>query len=86
MTDAKCAEDKFDWIVSRLGEGHTIRLSTSLRVVEITPGTWDKWQKKIGYPPVKTVNGSLYLARGKHWDCADYCHLTAGALEYGGSA
>ena len=64
--------DKLEWIKSDLATGRTVYVSTSLRALKITP----KYLASIN-SVVKATAKSLYISRGKSWDCADYCQLTA---------
>lgn len=82
MTERKTASAVLKWIEDRIAEGRTVYISTALKVIEISPKTYSKWQKS-GSDLFKLSNNDddLYIARGKNWDCiwnkAFGCRFTA---------
>lgn len=70
------AQERLTKIEGLLKSGTTIYISTCLKSICVTPKTMEKW-KKLGIPLFKASEKSLYVARGKNYDCIDYCKITA---------
>lgn len=68
--------ERLQWIRDHIDNGRTIVIATAFRAIEIAPKTWARWEKS-GAPLFKATAKSLYIARGKSWDCIDYCQITA---------
>lgn len=69
------ATDKYVAIMDALMAGKTVYLSTHLKAITITQKGVDQWAA-VGRPLLKVIGKSLYVARGKSYDCADYCAIT----------
>lgn len=69
------ATDKYVAIMDALMAGRTVYLQTSLKAIKISQRNVDQWAN-VGRPLLKVVGKSLYVARGKSYDCADYCAIT----------
>ncbi len=68
---------KLAWINESLQAGRTVYLSNHLKSIAVTPKTILRW-KAAGQELFKTdTKGSLYIRRGKAWDCIDYTALRA---------
>jgi hypothetical protein len=53
-------------ILSHLSKGGAVQISTALKAFILKPKHKDR---------IKLQGESLYIARGKRWDCIDYCHF-----------
>ena len=73
MTDA---QKKLDWITEQVNAGRTVVIGTHYKAWEINKRTFDRFDK-AGSQLFKTDTKSLYMARGKNWDCIDYCSIRA---------
>ena len=69
------AQEKFEKLTAYLNEGKNIYLQTHLKTTKITKKNLDNWAAS-GRPLLKVNGKSLYVARGKHYDCIDYCQIT----------
>ena len=70
------ANTKMEKIMDIIRQGGAITISTHLKHIEVNSKTVAKFAK-INAQIFKTVNDSLYIARGKNWDCIDYAKITA---------
>lgn len=61
-------ESAFDFINEQIKNNRTIFIATALKVIKVTPTTFAKWEKS-GHKLFDLVNGELWIARGKQWDC-----------------
>ncbi len=63
------ATEKLSWIKSHLAAGHTIQITTYLRVTRYTAKHAEMFR----------VDGTnaLVVQRGRHWDCIDHCKISA---------
>ena len=77
MNERERAPSKLAWIKDRLAEGMTVYVTTHTRSTRVTPKDAQSWVDdgrelfKLGH------NGTLLMARGKRYDCIDYCGLGA---------
>lgn len=62
------AAEKLNWIIDKLDKGMTVYFTTHLRSVAV---------KAKHKSMLKATSKSLYIQRGKSWDCVDYCKITA---------
>lgn len=62
------AEKKLAWILDRLSEGRTVYITTALRSTAF---------KQRHKDMLRVKGDSLYMQRGKNWDCVDYCKISA---------
>lgn len=69
------ATDKFRTIEAALSLGVTVNLSTYTRVIAVTPKTAAKFAAAKA-PLFKVSGESLFVARGRSFDCADLCAIT----------
>ena len=69
------ATTKLAEIVKTIESGKTVTISTAWKAWEITPRTWAKWVAS-GHSLLKVKGESLYMARGKAYDCIDLCKFT----------
>lgn len=69
------AQEKLAMIQQGLTWGATVYVTTYTRAIRITPKTARKWEA-ARLPLFKVQGDSLYLARGKHFDCIDYAGIT----------
>ena len=67
-------EDTLKRIISHTNNGGTVFICTHLRAVKINKNVVSKWEKS-GYDLFKIKNGSLFMARGKNFDCIDFCKI-----------
>jgi len=70
------AAETLAWITDALASGKTIYVSTALRHTRITPKTAAQFAA-AGRPLFKADDKSLYMSVGRHYDCIDYCQITA---------
>lgn len=68
------ATEKLAMIETGLATGKTVDLITATRIVRITPKLAKSWEA-AGLPVVKVQGESLYVARGRSYECADYCAI-----------
>ena len=68
--------EKLAIIEGKINEGKTIYINTYTSSTVISPKTYAKWVKS-GHPLFKATEKSLYVARGKSFDCIDYCSIQA---------
>lgn len=76
MNKASAAKDMIDFINDNLAAGRTIYVSTYTRSVKVTAKTAKAWADK-GHNLFKLSGNSAFMARGKSWDCIDFCKITA---------
>lgn len=69
------AQEKIDKILSTVGEGKTVYISTALRSYKITQKVVDKFNR-AGLELFKVNGDSVMMANGKRYDCIDYCKFT----------
>ena len=67
---------KLEWIKERLSDGMTVYLQTALQATKVTKKNFDNFEEFGGMFKTDS-NDSLYIRRGKNWDCVDYCRLSA---------
>lgn len=68
---------KLDAIKKAIADGSTIYIYTYGRCVEVSPRTFARFGGENG--PFKVdAKDSLYIARGKAWDCIDYTSIKTG--------
>jgi ABC-type transport system involved in cytochrome c biogenesis ATPase subunit len=53
-------------IQQHLAKGGSVLVATHYKTKLLRPQHQDR---------IKLVRGSIYIARGKQWDCADYCNF-----------
>jgi hypothetical protein len=70
------ATEKLDWMKDRLNEGKTVYISTYTKTIRVTPATYSR-SISAEYPLFKIKKQSLYIARGKHYDCIDHTKIEA---------
>lgn len=70
------AQKRYDAIMQALKDGCTIVIATYLKGFSVTQKTVNKFDA-AGIPLFKVNGNSLYMARGKHYDCIDYCSIKA---------
>lgn len=63
-------------IAEHIANGGTVYVSTDLRSTSITPKTWKRWDDGATLFRIGKTSGSLYMARGRNWDCVDFCRFT----------
>lgn len=61
-------------IGSAILTGSTVFVCTATRAWKITPKTAAKWAE-AGEPLFRVKGESLYLRRGRSWDCIDFCSI-----------
>lgn len=69
------AADKLTKILEAIANGKTVTFSTSMRIVPVNAKAVAKF-KKVGHDLFKVKGDSLFIARGKHYDCVDGCKVT----------
>lgn len=68
------ATDKLNNIVASLEAGKTVYVCTCTKQVKVTPKTFASWVKD-GLKLFKVAGNSLYMARGRSFDCIDFCTI-----------
>lgn len=68
------ATEKLDAINAALTAGKSVYVRTMTKTTLIKQRHVDAWAK-AGRQLLKTSGASLYMARGRHWDCIDYCQI-----------
>ena len=59
-----------------LAAGKTVTISTAYRATIVTPKAYAKWQASGKALFRFSADGSsAWMARGKAWDCIDYCAI-----------
>ena len=74
----KNGQAKLDFINAQTADGATIFLRTYTNCTEVTARTLVNFEACGGLFKVDS-KGSLYIRRGKNWDCIDYSKITARA-------
>lgn len=69
------ATQKLTVIEFALTVGVTVWFQTYGRNIPVSPRTAAKWTA-AGRPVVKASGNSLWIGRGKSYDCADLCQIT----------
>jgi len=70
------ATEKLAMVNGALDAGRTVYISTPLRQYVLTAPVRERWEK-IGRPVLKvSASGSLRLAEGRGYVCADFCSIT----------
>ena len=64
------------WIETRIAEGRTVYITTNTNCTKITPKTFRRFAA-AGTPAFKADETSTYMIRGKHYDCIDFCKVSA---------
>jgi hypothetical protein len=62
------AAAKLEWIKAHLASSHTIQITTYLRATRYTAKHADMF---------RLDGNALVVQRGRHWDCIDYCKISA---------
>lgn len=70
------ARKKLAWINERIEEGRTVFVSTYGKHTKITAKNVAAF-KAAGAEMFQATKTGLYIARGRNWDCIDYCKITA---------
>lgn len=70
------AQQKLEMIQSHINAGRTVFVSTALKSTRITPRTFANWAR-LGHELFKVKGDTLYMARGRSFDCIDYCAIQA---------
>ena len=66
------AQKAYDWIISKLDDGLTVRIATQLKCTDIKPKHLKAFED-AGNPLFKIgSDGCLYMARGKSYECIAY--------------
>ena len=66
------AEKAFDFITTKIADGHTVMVATAMKATQITPKTFAKFVE-ADHPLFKIGNdGCLYMAEGKKYVCIAY--------------
>ncbi len=68
------SKDKLSLINEAIKAGRTVYICNHMKQVKVTPKTYKKWADS-GYYLFKDDGQSLYMARGKNYDCIDYCAI-----------
>jgi len=69
------AAEKLSWITESIAAGKTVYVQTVYVTMTATPKTAAKFAK-AGCDLFKIKGESLYMSRGKGYDCIDYCGIT----------
>jgi hypothetical protein len=69
------ATDKMTKIIETIKSGRTLVFSTHLKHVQVSPKTLAKWEAS-GHNLFKVSGNSVFMARGKNYDCIDGCKIT----------
>lgn len=69
------ADERLAGILAALDAGRTVYVTTATHAVVVTPKTRATWER-YGRPLFKVSGRSLYMGRGKVYDCIDYCLIT----------
>ena len=71
------ADKKLEFITETLAmKGGEVYITSATKSWKITKRAWNRFEK-AGMPLLKVVDGSLYMASGRKYTCADYCKITA---------
>lgn len=70
------AADRLAFIESNIAKGRTIMVSTATKAWEVSPKTAAKWAA-AGATLFKVSGASLYMARGRGFDCIDFAKVQA---------
>ena len=62
-------------LVSALDRGYSVQISTALRSILVSPAMYAAWAKKGLTLFRENSAGSVFIARGKRWDCIDYTDI-----------
>jgi hypothetical protein len=65
---ATAIKQVLDNINNALSNGMTVRIATAMQYTDVTSKTVAKFNK-AGYDLFKVSGKSLYIRRGKNWDC-----------------
>ncbi len=68
------SKQKLELIESAIRENRTVYICSHTKQTKITPKTYQKWIDS-GFELFKDDGKSLYMARGKNFDCIDYCAI-----------
>lgn len=74
----KNGQAKLDFINAQTANGATVYLQTYTKCTEVTARTLANFVECGGLFKGDS-KGSLYIRRGKNWDCIDYGKITARA-------
>lgn len=69
-------EKKLEWINERIAEGMTVYMATYTQVRSVKASTVRAFARADA-ELFKISGKSLYVARGRSWDCIDGCKITA---------
>ena len=61
-------------IYDHCNAGGSVYICTHLKSWLINKKAITRWEN-AGCELLKETAGSLYMGRGKHYDCIDYCHI-----------
>ena len=68
------AQEKMDQIIQHINKGRTVVISTCTRAAKIDTKVINRF-KNVGRELFKVDGNSLYMSRGKHYDCIDYAKI-----------
>lgn len=68
--DKMSANSRLARIERALALGHEVHMYTYTKTTVITQKCYDSWQES-GRPLFKIVGDSLFIGRGRHYDCVD---------------
>lgn len=68
------ATEKLENIVLALESGKTVYVCTCTKQTKVTPKIFASWVKD-GLKLFKVSGNSLYMARGRSFDCIDFCTI-----------
>lgn len=68
------AQEKLDKIMQAIQAGRTLYIGTYTRCTKIDAACVKRFEK-VGASVLKASGNSLYVARGRNWDCIDGCAI-----------
>ncbi len=68
-------KEKAATIIEKIEAGFTVTISNHLRAWHLDLKILNRF-RSAGHELIKGKGNSLYLARGRHFDCIDYCKIT----------
>lgn len=68
------ASTNLDEIMEHIRRGGTVDICTHLKVRRVTGKVLQRWER-AGYDLFEVRDGSLYIGRGRHYDCIDHCRI-----------
>lgn len=63
------AQEKLEWITKMVNSGASVVIGNQYKAT--------KFSKAAHLEALKATEKSLYIRRGRHWDCADYSAIKA---------